>query len=112
MKLSVLLNDYINIKKKIDDLNDIIKEKKNELSEKKDTILKYMSNKNLKDLDFNNNKFIVRKTNNYSSLSQKYLKNTINTYFKNNNKEGEQLLKYILNNRDLNIQTDLSILLK
>lgn len=112
MKLSNLLNDYINMKIEIDKLNEVIKEKKTELIEKKNTILKYMNSKNVKNLDYNNNKFLVKKINNYSSLSQKYLKNTINLYFKNNPNEGEKLLKYILDNRELNTLIDLSILSK
>ena len=66
-----------------------------------------MKIKDLSNLDYNNNKFIIKENKTYSTLSQKYLKDTINNYFKDNKKLSDDLLKYIFNNRELTIQNNL-----
>ena len=80
MKLSDLLNEYINTKKHIDMLDKDIKNKRSELNEKKDNIVKYMKQKEISDLDYNDNKFILKNTNTYSTISQKHIKTCMNSY--------------------------------
>lgn len=113
MKLSDILKDYMKQKNNIDNLNKELKEKKIKLSEIKNTILQYMNKKTLKELDYDNNKFILKTNKTYSTFTQKYLKDTINNYFNNNNYNNEinvdNLIKYILNNRQETIQTDLQL---
>ena len=110
MKLSDILNDYMKQKKNIDNLNKEIKEKKIKLFETKNRILQYMNKKTLKELDYDNNKFILKTNKTYSTFTQKYLKDTINNYFNNNNKINvDDLIKFILDNRQETIQTDLQL---
>ena len=110
MKLSEILNDYIKEKKEIDDLTEKIKEKKVKLSETKNTILQYMNKKTIKELNYNNSKFLLKNNKVYSSFTQKYLKDTIKTYFNNNNNtDVDELIKFILTNRQETIQSDLHL---
>lgn len=111
MKLSDILKDYIKQKKEIDDLNDIIKEKKNKLVETKNTILQYMDKKSVPELKYNDNKFIVKNNKTYSSFTQKYLKDTIKNYFNNNQGKTnvDELIQFILTNRQETVQTDLHL---
>ena len=120
MKLSELLNEYINIEKNINNINIKINEKvskekellnkeiekKNNISNK---ILKYMNSNNLKDLSYLNNKFLQKKNKTYSSLSQKYIKNSIQDYFKDK-KVSDDFFKYLLDNRDCTIKESLHII--
>ena len=116
MKLSEILEDYIKQKKVIDELNNKIKEKKVKLSETKNTILQYMNKKNIKDLKYDDNKFILKNNKTYSSFTQKYLKDSINTYFNNTNNTNKTdvdgLIKFILSNRQEIIQPDLQFIFK
>jgi len=111
MKLSDILKDYIKQKKEIDDLNDVIKEKKNKLVETKNTILQYMDKKSETELKYNDNNFSVKNNKTYSSFTQKYLKDTIKNYFHNNqdNINVDELIKFILTNRRETTQTDLHL---
>lgn len=111
MKLSDILKDYVKQKKEIDDLNDVIKEKKNKLVETKNTILQYMNKKSETELKYNDNKFSVKNNKTYSSFTQKYLKDTIKNYFDNNqnNINVDELIKFILTNRQETTQTDLHL---
>tara|TARA_Y100000741_G_scaffold216731_2_gene165199 strand:+ start:2431 stop:2778 length:348 start_codon:yes stop_codon:yes gene_type:complete len=111
MKLSDILKDYVKQKKEIDDLNDVIKEKKNKLVETKNTILQYMEKKSVPELKYNDNKFSVKNNKTYSSFTQKYLKDTIKNYFDNNqdNISVDELIKFILTNRQETTQTDLHL---
>ena len=69
-----------------------------------------MNKKTLKELDYDNNKFILKTNKTYSTFTQKYLKDTINNYFNNNNKINvDDLIKFILDNRQETIQTDLQL---
>ena len=110
MKLSDILKDYIEQKKEIDKLNDVIKEK-NKLVETKNTILQYMNKKTLTELKYNDSKFIVKNNKTYSSFTQKYLKDTIKNYFDNNQGKTnvDDLIKFILNNRQETVQSDLQL---
>ena len=111
MKLSDILKDYVEQKKEIDKLNDVIKEKKNKLVETKNTILQYMNKKTLTELKYNDSKFIVKNNKTYSSFTQKYLKDTIKNYFDNNQGKTnvDDLIKFILNNRQETVQSDLQL---
>ena len=111
MKLSEILKDYIAQKKIVDDLNEELKEKKIKLSEMKNTILEYMNKKTVKELNYDNSKFILKNNKTYSTFTQKYLKDTIKTYFNNNNNniDVNDLIKFILTNRQENLQSDLFI---
>ena len=110
MKLSDILKYYVEQKKEIDKLNDVIKEK-NKLVETKNTILQYMNKKHLKELKYNDSKFIVKNNKTYSSFTQKYLKDTIKNYFDNNQGKTnvDDLIKFILNNRQETVQSDLQL---
>ena len=110
MKLSEILKDYIIQKKKVDNLNEELKEQKIKLSEIKNTILEYMNKKTVKELNYDNSKFILKNNKTYSTFTQKYLKDTIKTYFDNNNNiDVNDLIKFILNNRQEMMQTDLQL---
>ena len=112
MKLSDILKDYMEEKNKIDKLNEEIKEHKLKLSEIKNTIMQYMDKKTIKELNYDNNKFVLKNNKTYSSFTQKYLKNTIKNYFDNNNNINvDELIKFILNNRQEITQIDLQCLL-
>ena len=111
MKLSDILKDYVEQKNEIDKLNETIKEKKNKLAETKNTILQYMNKKTIKELNYNNSKFVVKTNKTYSSFTQKYLKDTIKNYFKNNKDKTnvDDLIQFILNNRQETVQPDLQL---
>ena len=70
-----------------------------------------MNKKTLTELKYNDSKFIVKNNKTYSSFTQKYLKDTIKNYFDNNQGKTnvDDLIKFILNNRQETVQSDLQL---
>ena len=65
-----------------------------------------MKEKKLNDLKYNDNLFLSKNSKSYSSISQKLLKDSIYKYFNDKNK-ADDLIKYILKNRNIIESTDL-----
>ena len=77
------LKEWMSIQNKIDEYNKFIKLLKEEKDKKESNILKYMKDKNLdsRTIKFNNNKFNVGNDNSYTTLSYKYIEETLKKKF-------------------------------
>ena len=94
------LNEWILIEKKIDEMNKKIKLLRIEKEKKEEKILKYMKDQNLesKTIKFNNHKFSVGNDNTYTTLSYKYIEETLNKKFSETN--VKEIIKYLKSERE------------
>ena len=106
MKISELLNNYILLEENINNSNIKLKKLREKKTELSNTILRFMKEKKLNDLKYNDNLFLSKNSKSYSSISQKLLKDSIYKYFNDKNK-ADDLIKYILKNRNIIESTDL-----
>lgn len=107
MKISDLLNDYLEINNDITNLNNKMKDLRTKKNKITDVIIKFMKKQNLNDLNYKENIFLCKNNKSYSTISQKLLKESLNKYFNDNKNEADRLLKFILNNRSVAETTDL-----
>ena len=106
MKISDILNNYIEINNDITNLNNKIKDLRTKKNKVTDVIIKFMKKQNLNDLNYKENTFLCKNNKSYGTISQKLLKESLNKYFNNKN-DSDRLLKFILNNRTVVETTDL-----
>ena len=106
MKISEIINEYVNTNEKITTLNTKMKDLKEYNKKLSDGIINFMKKNQKKDLSYNNSFFEIKNNKTQSVISQKLLKESLQSYF-NDTKETEKILKHILNNRVLTEKTEL-----
>lgn len=111
MKISEIINEYINTNEKINNLNNKMKDLKDYNKKLSDGIIHFMEKNNKNDLSYNNSQFELKKNKSQSTISQKFLKESLESYFNDNDKTNK-IMKHILNNRVLTEKTELKFKLK
>tara|TARA_B100001250_G_C19632668_1_gene714468 strand:+ start:505 stop:894 length:390 start_codon:yes stop_codon:yes gene_type:complete len=106
MKISEIINEYVNTNEKITSLGTKMKDLKEYNKKLSDGIINFMKKNQKSDLSYNNSFFEIKNNKSQSVISQKLLKESLQTYF-NDTKETEKILKHILNNRVLTEKTEL-----
>ena len=98
MKISEIINEYINTNEKMDNLNNKIRELKDYNKKLSDGIINFMEKNKKNDLSYNNTQFELKKNKSQSTISQKLLKESLQSYF-NDNEKANKIIKYILDSR-------------
>tara|TARA_B110000977_G_C10748836_1_gene365986 strand:- start:84 stop:419 length:336 start_codon:yes stop_codon:yes gene_type:complete len=98
MKISEIINEYINTNEKMDNLNNKIRELKDYNKKLSDGIINFMEKNKKDDLTYNNTQFELKKNKSQSTISQKLLKESLQSYF-NDNEKANKIIKYILDSR-------------
>ena len=98
MKISEIINEYINTNEKMDNLNNKIRELKDYNKKLSDGIINFMEKNKKDDLTYNNTQFELKKNKSQSTISQKLLKESLQSYF-NDNDKANKIMKYILDSR-------------
>jgi hypothetical protein len=111
MKISEIINEYINTNEKINNLNNKTKELKDYNKKLSDGIIHFMEKNKKSDLSYNNTQFELKKNKSQSTISQKLLKDSLQSYF-NDNDKSNKILKHILDNRVSSEKTELKFKLK
>tara|TARA_B110001452_G_scaffold6496_1_gene5943 strand:+ start:3994 stop:4329 length:336 start_codon:yes stop_codon:yes gene_type:complete len=106
MKISEIINEYINTNEKMDNLNNKIRELKDYNKKLSDGIINFMEKNKKNDLSYNNTQFELKKNKSQSTISQKLLKESLQSYF-NDNDKANKIMKYILDNRISTEKTEL-----
>ena len=106
MKISEIINEYINTNEKMDNLNNKIRELKDYNKKLSDGIINFMEKNKKNDLSYNNTQFELKKNKFQSTISQKLLKESLQSYF-NDNDKANKIMKYILDNRISTEKTEL-----
>tara|TARA_Y100000589_G_C27121699_1_gene616738 strand:- start:567 stop:908 length:342 start_codon:yes stop_codon:yes gene_type:complete len=111
MKISEIINEYINTNDKINNMNNKMKELKDYNKKLSDGIIHFMEKNNKNDLSYNNTQFELKKNKSQSTISQKLLKDSLQSYFKDDDK-ANKIMKHILNSRVLTEKTELKFKLR
>ena len=111
MKISEIINEYINTNDKINNMNNKMKELKDYNKKLSDGIIHFMEKNNKNDLSYNNTQFELKKNKSQSTISQKLLKDSLQSYFEDDDK-ANKIMKHILNNRVLTEKTELKFKLR
>ena len=106
MKISEIINEYVNTNEKMASLNNKMKDLREYNKKLSDGIIHFMKKNQKSDLSYNNSHFEIKNNKSQSVISQKLLKESLQSYF-NDAKEAEKILKHILNNRVLTEKTEL-----
>ena len=106
MKISEIINEYVNTNQKIETMNSKMKELKDYNKKLSDGIINFMEKNKKKDLSYNKSKFEIKKNKTQSTISQKLLKDSLESYF-NDSEKTKKVLKHILDNRVLTEKTEL-----
>jgi len=111
MKISEIINEYINTNEKINNLNNKMKDLKDYNKKLSDGIIHFMEKNKKNDLSYNNTQFELKQNKSQSTISQKLLKESLHSYFNDDDKTNK-ILKHILNNRISTEKTELKFKLK
>jgi len=111
MKISEIINEYISTNEKMNNLNNKMKDLKDYNKKLSDGIIHFMEKNNKNDLSYNNSQFELKKNKSQSTISQKLLKESLQSYF-NDDDKANKIMKHILNNRVLTEKTELKFKLK
>ena len=111
MKISEIINEYIITNEKMDNLNNKMKDLKSYNKKLSDGIIHFMEKNNKNDLSYNNTQFELKKNKSQSTISQKLLKDSLQSYFEDDDKTNK-IMKHILNNRVLTEKTELKFKLR
>jgi hypothetical protein len=111
MKISEIINEYINTNDKINNMNNKMKELKDYNKKLSDGIIHFMEKNNKNDLSYNNTQFELKKNKSQSTISQKLLKDSLQSYFEDDDK-ANKIMKHILNSRVLTEKTELKFKLR
>tara|TARA_B110000114_G_C14922271_1_gene328960 strand:+ start:431 stop:775 length:345 start_codon:yes stop_codon:yes gene_type:complete len=106
MKISEIINEYVSTNEKMSNLNNKMKDLKDYNKKLCDGIIHFMEKNKKKDLAYNNSQFELKQNKSQSTISQKLLKESLQSYF-NDNETVNKVLKHILNNRVLTEKTEL-----
>ena len=111
MKISEIINEYISTNEKMSNLNHKMKELKDYNKKLSDGIIHFMEKNKKNDLAYNNTQFELKKNKSQSTISQKLLKESLQSFY-NDNEKANKILKHILDNRVLTEKTELKFKLK
>lgn len=111
MKISEIINEYISTNEKMNNLNNKMKDLKDYNKKLSDGIIHFMEKNKKNDLSYNNTQFELKQNKSQSTISQKLLKESLQSYF-NDNDKANKIMKHILNNRVLTEKTELKFKLK
>ena len=106
MKISEIINEYVTTNEKINNLNNKMKDLKKYNKKLSDGIIHFMEKNKKNDLAYNNTQFELKKNKSQSTISQKLLKESLQSYY-NDNEKANKILKHILDNRVLTEKTEL-----
>jgi len=106
MKISEIINEYVTTNEKINNLNNKMKDLKEYNKKLSDGIIHFMEKNKKNDLAYNNTKFELKKNKSQSTISQKLLKESLQSYY-NDNEKANKMLKHILDSRVLTEKTEL-----
>ena len=106
MKISEIINEYISTNEKMNNLNDKMKDLKDYNKKLSDGIIHFMEKNKKNDLSYNNTQFELKQNKSQSTISQKLLKESLQSYFNDDDKTNK-ILKHILNNRVSTEKTEL-----
>lgn len=97
------LNEWILIEKKIDEMNKKIKLLRDQKDKKEELILKYMKDSNLENkiIKLNNQKISIGNDNTYTTLSYKYIEETLKKKYSESN--VKEIIKYLKSERERKI---------
>ena len=98
MQLKQIVKEYLDIDNEIATLQQAIKERKDKKEKLSKTILGTMKNKDIQQMNVNNEKLVYSVTQYKTPLTKPYLNNALNNYF-NNEDKAQNLLQHILENR-------------
>lgn len=106
MKISELINAYVDNTDKLNKMNTKVKELRDYNKKLSDGIIGFMEKTNKNDITFNNSLFEKKNNTVQGTISQKLLKDSLNKFFDDKTK-ADELYKYILSNRTNSIKTEL-----
>lgn len=97
------INEWILIEKNIDEMNKKIKLLRDEKDKKEELILKYMKDSNLENkiIKLNNQKISIGNDNTYTTLSYKYIEETLKKKYSESN--VKEIIKYLKSEREKKI---------
>ena len=97
-KLKQLVKDYLELDDQISTLQKAIKERKEKKEKMSKVILEAMKDKEIAQMNLNETKLVYSVTQSKNPLNKAYLNNVLTTYF-NDQKQAEQTINFILENR-------------
>lgn len=106
MKISEIITEYINTNEKIENTNKKLKGLRDYNKKLTDGIIHFMENNKKADITYKNSTFELKKNKSSSVISQKLLKDSLTSYF-NNDEKVKNVLNHILNNRTQTEKTEL-----
>lgn len=97
------LNEWILIEKKIDEMNKKTKLLRDQKDKKEELIIKYMKDSNLENkiIKLNNQKISIGNDNTYTTLSYKYIEETLKKKYSESN--VKEIIKYLKSEREKKI---------
>ena len=98
LQLKNIVKEYLDIDNEIATLQKAIKERKAKKEKLSKTILGTMKNKDIQQMNVNNEKLVYSVTQYKTPLTKPYLNNALTNYF-NNEDKAKNLLQHILENR-------------
>ena len=99
-KLTTYLQEYSEINTKIKDLNNNMKKLRETKKNYEDNLIDIFKENNRDIIQYKSVEYNFKKTESFESITQKYLKEQIEDFFKDNEpQKGKELLKCIFNNR-------------
>tara|TARA_Y100000389_G_C17340102_1_gene452831 strand:- start:209 stop:598 length:390 start_codon:yes stop_codon:yes gene_type:complete len=97
-RLKQLVKDYLDLDDQISTLQKAIKERKDKKEKMSKVILEAMKDKEIAQMNLNETKLVYSVTQTKNPLNKAYLNNVLTTYF-NDEKQAEQTINFILENR-------------
>ena len=107
MKISEIITEYINTNEKIENNNKKLKGLRDYNKKLTDGIIHFMENNKKSDITYKNSTFELKKNKSSSVISQKLLKDSLMSYFNNDDEKVKNVLNHILNNRTQTEKTEL-----
>ena len=98
MQLKQIVKEYLDIDNEIATLQKAIRERKDKKEKLSKMILGTMKNKDIQQMNVNNEKLVYSVTQYKTPLTKPYLNNVLNDYFHNEDK-AQNVLSHILENR-------------
>jgi len=98
-KLTTYLQEYSQLNNQIKDLNQEVKKLRESKKIHEDNLIDIFKDNDKEIIQYKSIEYNLKKTESFESITQKYLKEHIDTFFKDEPKKGKDLLKHIFDNR-------------
>ena len=98
-ELIKVIRGWVKTDNEIKQLQNLLKEKKNEKKQQTVDLLEIMKTNEIECFDINNGKLMYTQTKVKQSVSKKLLLSTLSTYFQDDIEKAEELAKHILDSR-------------